>query len=107
MDDITKRLIDQADAELRAEIKAATETLDKLLRDGVCGVNIKAKRSSLRHDAGLEFDTGGSWPELLEALREDAFQKNAPKRREAKVAGFMRAINDMQSKLDELKGQVS
>jgi len=106
MDDITKRLTDQADAELRAEIKAATETLDRLLRDGAGGVNIKAKRGSYRHDFGREFDTNGSWSELLEALREDAFRKQAPKRREAKVAGFMAAVEKMQRELDELKSQL-
>ena len=106
MDDITTRLTEQADAELRKEIEKATEPLSRLLRDGVCGASVKAKRDVNRHGAGTEFDTGGAWYELLEALREDAFRKNAPKRREAKVAEFMSAVRDMQAELDRLRVQM-
>lgn len=106
MDDITTRLIAEADKELRAEIEAAVAPLDKLLRDGTCGVNIKAKRASGRHNAGTEFDTGGAWYELLGALREDAFRKHAAARREKKVAEFMSAIANMQAELDDLKARV-
>lgn len=106
MDDITTRLIAAADEELRKEIKEATEPLAKLLRDGVCGVTIKAMRDAGRHNAGTEFDTGGAWYELLQALREDAFRKNAPRRREKKVAEFMSAVRDMQAELDSLRARI-
>lgn len=106
MDDITTRLVATADDELRKEIEKAAEPLVRLLRDGVCGVTIKAKRGSSRHDAGKEFDTGGSWPELLEALREDAFRKNAPMWREKKVGEFMSAVRDMQAEIDRIRDQI-
>jgi len=106
MDDITTRLIEESDKELRKEIEKAAEPLVRLLRDGVCGVTVKAVRGSSRSDAGKEFDTGGAWYELLEALREDAFRKNAPKRREKKVAEFMSAVRDMQAELDSLRASI-
>lgn len=106
MDDITTRLIAEADEELRAEIEAAAKPLDNLLRDGSCGVNIKAKRHCRGEGAGTEFDTGGAWYELLAALREDAFRKHAVARREKKVAGFMGAVHAMQAELDSLKARI-
>ena len=107
MDDITTRLIAEADKELREEIKKAADPLLALLRDGVCGVRLKGIRSNMSHDGGVVFDTGGTWYELLDALKEDAFRKQHARRREQKVAEFMETVRSLKSQIDGLEARVA
>lgn len=93
---IEERVLAQADQQLRNEIHTAAKQLGDLLCNGV---NYQITFKSPNDDRV----TAVRWVDVLHALKEKAFELQAPRRRETALGEFCEKIERCQKELEEIR----
>lgn len=102
-DAITAILHARAEKELKTEVEAAFEPARRISEE----CNAIPLRVSIPGSTGASTVTVKcAYYELLNAMRQSAFDYHLPDRKKAAVQSFMNRIDQLQSELDELRGSV-
>jgi hypothetical protein len=96
---ITERIHAQADADLRASINAAVAPMRELLNDGN-PYTIETKRNDPQETVTVYYR------ETMRAIEEKAFAVHQERNRLQAVADFMRKVNELDSRLSELRDSI-
>lgn len=101
--DITQRIYEKADSDLKNEIEKAGDALGRLLCDG-CANYISVISKDKSGHVGGEVLVG--CPAALLALKEKAFDMHCSERRQKAVDDFMHKVNRLGEEIDELRESI-